>query len=313
MFPIFVLLLQHFGMVFSYYNPTLISFTNMDYTFTGKGNTTTLTGVRAINESTSDVYMSGFTWINFDRLNGIETNHAGFIYKGPVLGGGMQFVGYNFDLNLNYLGIWYGNFYFPSDVNRNVTSTYFYGPCNGSTPDTIQAVGTYETSQGGAHQYGLYYHGYLNGTGTWKTIVPQVLAPDNNILGTVGHSMMGNLIVGNFNTNASFSQPRAFVYDISLDNFTELSYSSDSSTNAYCIWHYGGNSYAIAGGVMKNELENAFIVNWDASTNSASDWRFFRHENSTKTHFQGMYPNYNDEGSISRINDYIMNVLCICV
>ena len=76
MFPIFVLLLQHFGMVFSYYNPTLISFTNMDYTFTGKGNTTTLTGVRAINESTSDVYMSGFTWINFDRVNGIETNQA---------------------------------------------------------------------------------------------------------------------------------------------------------------------------------------------------------------------------------------------
>ena len=67
-----------------------ISFTNMDYTFTGKGNTTTLTGVRAINDSTTEVYMSGFTWINFDRAptSGIETNHAGFVYKGPVLGGG---------------------------------------------------------------------------------------------------------------------------------------------------------------------------------------------------------------------------------
>ena len=195
-----------------------------------------------------------------------------------------------------YLGEWYGNFYFPSSFNSTVTSTYFYGPCNGSTANSIQAVGTYETSQGGAHQYGLYYHGDLNGTGVWKTIVPQILAPNNDILGTVAHSMMGNLIVGNFNTNAAFSQPRSFVYDISMDSFTELSYSSNSSTNAYCIWHYGGASYAIAGGVMKDELENAFIVDWDAGTSSASNWRFFRHVNSTKTHFQGMYPNFYEGG-----------------
>lgn len=278
----------------------VISYYPFDYTSTNKGNTTTFTGVRSVNSSTSDVYMSGFTWINLDYdENGKKTNYGAFIYKGPVTGGGK----------------WYGNFYYPSSPGANVSGTFFYGPSSAETsglvgiPDAenfFQVVGDYETVEGGLTQFGLLYQGYLNGTGDWMTLTPDSLVtnPADGVFGTIMHSTMGGLAVGNYNLNSSPNKFHAFVYDIAYDIYTELIYVDPDappakfSTTAYCIYHdVRTNSYSIAGGIGRLGAEDGFIVDWNATTRTPNNWRFFHHENSTITHFQGMWPDFANQGN----------------
>jgi hypothetical protein len=278
-----------------------VTYTELDYTFTHRGNTTTMTGVRSVNASTSLVYMSGFTWINLDYTDGLKSNYGAYIYRGTITGDGE----------------WFGNFNFPSSPGANVSGTFFYGPCSGSlsgTPDVpdvdnfFQAVGDYSTYEGGAAQYGMLFQGYVNGSGTWQTLDPTALlreTPHDRILGTIGHSTMGGLAVGNFNTDGAPNQFRAFVYDIAADRYDELVYTDEAgqrqvtlSVTAYCIWHNEGTDmYAIAGGMGKAGVIDGFIVNWNATARNASDWRFFHHPNSTITHFQGMWPDIANQGT----------------
>jgi hypothetical protein len=254
-----------------------------------------------VNDSTTQVYLSGFTWINLEvDETGHHTNYGAFIYKGDITG----------------QGEWYGNFYYPSSPGVNVTGTFFYGPCSASDsgleniPDDenfFQAVGDFETAQGGLAQYGVLFQGYLNGTGSWKILDPTVLLGADShafILGTIGHSTMGGLVVGNFNTDVEPNKARAFIYDIAADRYDELHYTNaagqiqiEFSITAYCIWHNKGTEmYSIAGGIGKAGAEDGFIVNWNATSRNASDWRFFHHPNSTITHFQGMWPDFANQG-----------------
>lgn len=284
---------------FSSATDPVISYHPLDYTFTHKGNDTTLTGVRAVNDSTSAVYLSGFTWVNLDYVDGKKTNYAAFIYKGPITGGGK----------------WYGNFNYPSSPGANVSGTFFYGPNSASTSgiediadaeNFFQAVGDYETVEGGLAQYGLLFQGYLNGTGEWMTLNPESLIanPLDHVLGTIAHSTMGGLVVGNFNSVSAPQKFHAFVYDIAADVYTELIFedpdgipSSAFSVTAYCIWHNADTeTYSIAGGIGKLGAEDGFIVDWDATTRTPSNWRFFHHESSTITHFQGMWPDFANQG-----------------
>lgn len=277
-----------------------VSYHELDYTFTHKGNTTTMTGVRSVNDSTSLVYMSGFTWINLEYTDGKKTNYGAFIYRGDITGDGE----------------WFGNFNFPSSPGANVSGTFFYGPCSGSAsgiqniPDEnnfFQAVGDYSTYEDGLVQYGMLFQGYVNGSGTWTTLDPTSLLnkiPHNKVLGTIGHSTMGGLAVGNFNALMAPDQFRAFVYDIAADRYDELIYQNAAgqqeqslSITAYCIWHNQGTEmYSIAGGLGSGDMIDGFIVNWNASSRNASDWRFFHHPNSTITHFQGMWPDFANQG-----------------
>lgn len=281
--------------------PYKVGYYELDYTFTHKGNTTTMTGVRSASDSSTDVLMSGFTWINLQYTDDRKTNYGAFIYKGPVTGG----------------GTWYGNFNYPSTTNATVTGTFFYGPTSASAsglsniqdPDNFfQAVGDYETVQGGGTQYGLLFQGYLNGTGTWSTLNPEslILNPTagNGVFGTIAHSTMGGLVVGNFNTDDQPNRFRAFVYTIATDTYAELSYADETgavvqgvSITAYCIWHNTGTTtYSIAGGIGKAGVEDGFIVDWNSATSTAYNWRKFHHQNSTITHFQGMWPDFANQG-----------------
>jgi hypothetical protein len=300
-----------------------ITYTELDYTFTHRGNTTTLTGVRSVNDSTTQVYMSGFTWINLEYTDGKKTNYGAFVYRGEVTGEGE----------------WYGNFNFPSTDTATVSGTFFYGPCSGSASgiknledenNFVQVVGDYETVQGGGIQFGLLYQGYLNGTGEWRTLDPSPLLGDNPlnaVFGTIGHSTMGGLAVGNFNTDDAPNKFRAFVYDIARDSYDELVYTNangeihvEFSITAYCIWHNQGTEiYSIAGGIGKAGAEDGFIVNYNATSKNATDWRFFHHANSTITHFQGMWPDFANQGKPLRaIWLYLCNIrvqcetLCVC-
>ena len=279
-----------------------IAYNELDYTFTHKGNTTTLTGVRQVNSSTMDVYLSGFTWVNSEKVNGEKTDYGAFVYKGPLTGGGQ----------------WYGNFIYPSYFNATVTGTFFYGPCNAEasgiatvedSENFFQAVGDYETKQGKDKQFGLLFQGYLNGTGVWETLDPSPLTaatPGDPMVGTIAHSIMGGLVVGNFDTASAPSKSRSFVYEIASGEYHELKFKAtgpvthdDFSVTAYCIWHYAGTDiYAIAGGIGAAEAEDGFIVDWNNSAKNATNWRFFRHQNSTITHFQGMWPDEANRGEV---------------
>lgn len=289
-----------------------VVYTELDYTFTQRGNDTTMTGVRSVNDSSSLVYMSGFTWINFETdSEGRHTNYGAYMYRGDITGDGE----------------WYGNFYYPSSPGANVTGTFFYGPCGGSEsglsdiPDVenfFQVVGDYETAQGGLAQYGLLFQGYLNGTGEWKQLDPTPLIANDNppteVIGTIGHSTMGGVAVGNFITQAEPQRFRTFIYSILEDTYVELYYTDESgqikpgySITAYCIWHNKGTPiYSIAGGIGKGGVEDGFIVDYNATSKTAFDWRMFHHENSTVTHFQGMWPDFANQGKT------FMVFTCVC-
>ena len=89
-------------------------------------------GIRSVSDSSNEaVWMSGFTWVDFEIIGSKKTNYGGFIYQGPLVGGGK----------------WYGNFMYPSYLNHTVAATYFYGPDNYiyNNNETFRAVGNYET------------------------------------------------------------------------------------------------------------------------------------------------------------------------
>jgi hypothetical protein len=279
-------------------NPQL-GYYELDYTYLHRGNTTTLTGVRTADGNSSEVLLSGFTWVNFEYTNGLKSNYGSFIYRGPLQGG----------------GTWFGNFVYPSSINNTVLGTFFYGPCNANASgltnirdadNFFQAVGDYSTLEGGAMQFGLLFQGYFNGTGVWKTLDPSVLltSPEQTLFGTIAHSTMGGLVVGNYNTAQETYHSMSFVYDIADDVYTPLLYTSSAGVpdfsygiTAYCIYHYQGTDlYSIAGGITKLGYEDGFIVDWNATSRTAHNWRMFHHVNSTITHFQGMWPNFVNPG-----------------
>ena len=117
---------------------------------------------------------------------------------------------------------------------------------------------------------------------------------------------MGGLVIGNFFAASEPTQTRSFVYNIASKTFTELFYSPSGNEiydrygiTAYCIWHYAGtNFYQIAGGVVDlvSQTQSGYIVDWDSTTQNASNWRLINHGNMS-THFEGMWPDLANEGS----------------
>lgn len=227
------------------------------------GDSTLLTGVRGVAGS-SDVYISGF-YAPAGSTDGI----AGLIYEGPVAGG----------------GTWHA-FTFPSSAGATVTGTEFYGPDNHGAGG-ISVVGNYTTAEAGNTPLGLLYQGPLDGSGSWRTLMPP------GATATIAHSNMAGLAVGNYETGGGAGPGRAFVYDIAADAYTELVKPGALSITAYGIWHNGGASYTIAGGFAELGLAAAYLADWDAVTRTASNWRAYRFKGQPQpitllSHFEGI-------------------------
>lgn len=235
--------------------------------------TTVVTGIRGVDNS-SDVYVSG---IYTDAAG----KQHGMIYDGAIT-----------PMN-QAVTAWHALDY-PSKPGANVLNTAFYGP-NNYQNGGISVVGNYTTSENGSSKaLGLLYQGPLDGSGTWTTLLPESLEkPGTQIINTIVHSNMGDIAVGNYDTDLITG--KAFIYDIKNGAYYAITKPKAKSITAYGVWHNGGTSYTIAGGYSDADLKGistGYLVDWDSSTHEFSNWTRFNYKNqpveSVISHFEGI-------------------------
>jgi hypothetical protein len=229
-----------------------------------------VSGIRGITNSTN-VYITG-VYVQYGATQA-------FLYQGPVLGGGTCTA-----------------FNYPSALGRTVTATALYGPDNGTVSGNVVLVGSYTTVESGpVSQQGLLYQGASDGSTTsgWMTLNPSSLAIDA-VINTIGHSTMGGLVVGNFDTISTTG--RSFIYNISTGVYTEFTIPGNSaSVTLYGIWYNGGTSYTLTGGysaVSQGGVDLGFLADWDSSTQSTSNFVSLNYNSlapsQAGTHFEGI-------------------------
>lgn len=229
-----------------------------------------ISGIRGVTNSSTNVYITG-VYVQYGA------NHA-FLYKGPILGGGTC-------MPFNY----------PSSPGKTVTATSLYGPDNNGNGKVI-VVGSYTTVETGPiAQLGLLYQGAEDGSSIdgWTTLNPSSLTSET-IINTLGHSTMGGLVVGNFDTNLSTG--RAFIYNINAESYTEFKIpGSSASVTLYGIWYNGGTNYTLTGGysaVMESGVDLGFLADWDSSTQRVTNFVSLNYKDlppsQVGTHFEGI-------------------------
>jgi hypothetical protein len=209
----------------------------------------------------------------------------------------------------------------PVFQGQTVTGATFYGP---NTPlfdpsigaGNVVAVGSYkytEGSPGPAANHGLLYVGPINGVGgAWTQIdaIP-LLAQGETLLNTIAHSNMGELVVGNYDTNITTG--KAFIYNRVTQTWRNLNPGGTISVTAYGIWQNGGSTstnFTIAGGqgnLGPGVLDKSYLVDYDSATDTLSNYRTYDYNNTPSSaalsHFDGITENadggYNLTGFVT--------------
>lgn len=259
------------------------------------GSKTLLTGIRGNGKT---LYITGF-------YEPPESRTISFLYKGDLRG---------------TTGICSNNSWNKLDYPES-KATNLYGPLILDC-DNVRAVGNYtkeetddkddkviSTGNSGAIlgkesvTIGCMYEGKLDGSGKWT-----ILTPTSDTINTIAHSTMGDLVVGNYDTiliqshgtrsdnPLSLSQGKAFIYDVKTKKFYNIEKEGTKSITAYGIWHNGGNSYTICGGLSydnpDDKLDTGYLVDWNNKTHEFSNWRDYYYADdkikSLVTHFDGI-------------------------
>ena len=232
------------------------------------GSKTFLTGIRAVKKS-KEVYISGV----YTPPNSVVP--TGLIYKGYLA---------------KEKGTWY-TLNYPSSAGVTVTGTSLYGPNNGHSSKTVQTVGNYTTQETGSATLGCLYEGPLDGSGTWTTLLPTSAKP---VLNTIAHSVMGGLVVGNYDTQ--LDEGKAFLYDIKTKKYYDITHPDTKSITCYGIWKNCDDSYTICGGYADINLAPGFtygyIAHWNNKKKSLSKFYNYVYANdpaiSVSTDFDGI-------------------------
>lgn len=189
----------------------------------------------------------------------------------------------------------------PDIGGQTVTSSLYYGP---NTPEfdatlgagNIRIVGSYQYVGSTQFNNGLLYTGPLSGTGgVWQQINVPNSAVSGTVANTIPHSVMGSIVVGNYNLVVDGTAGRlgnAFLYNIATDTWTIFDApfgGTDQATSAYGIWQNDGTSFTIAGGSTDDGLNKAFLINYNSLSGSFSDLTYF-HDGAPAgmTHFEGI-------------------------
>jgi hypothetical protein len=189
----------------------------------------------------------------------------------------------------------------PTFDGQTVTSTSLYGPNTARfTPSigagNVTAVGSYKYDEGASgpgFDHGLIYKGSVLGGGTFQQIDANPLVTSGSLLNTIAHSNMGNLVVGNYDTDIETG--KAFIYDMDADTWVNLNPAGSASVTAYGIWENSATSFTIAGGfsdVTSFGLDAGYLVNYDPTTGILSDYKTYNFDNAPITslvsHFDGI-------------------------
>ena len=257
-----------------------ISFATLNYSNAAPGSSTGLTGIRQVYGST-DVYITG---------NYVESISNGTLYKGPVTGGGTYYI-YNVPDALANSVV----------AGTTVGGTNVYSAASNESA-IVQLTGSYSTVQlGESHAFGFLYTGPVSNNsqtvGVWESInYPSAQTPDHSTVeNTIPHSIMGNLIVGNYDTNTL--NGNAFIYDMRSKTYNTIVISPGAKlTTIYGVWANGGEDYTIAGGysgISESGLAYAFIADYDAATPGTAgvsniNTYTFNNVDALDTHFEGI-------------------------
>lgn len=261
---------------------------------------TGLTGIRGVNDGSGNVYITG----SFAPLGATVNN--GTLYVGPA--------------SNNTTGTYYVFNYPGGSGNQATTGTNVYSA--ESLPNgNVGLTGSYTTAQyGESHNYGFIYTGPVTVNGAanvnnWTSlVVPSSFdLSGNSISNTIPHSIMGDLVVGNYETAATKGNP--FIYDQISKSFVTFTFNSPAaSTNArtnpayayttvYGIWHNGGTSYTLTGGYSGESNggctstatytckgTHGYVVDYDSVTQQFTNWQSYNYNDTASiiTHFEGI-------------------------
>lgn len=208
---------------------------------------TVITGIRGASAVPGDVVITG-SYILPDESG----NTAPLIYQGSLIS--------------DTAGTW--TVLTPSISGQQISTATLYGPNTGYYDPAlgsggIRAVGSYKYSTGGEGNHGLMFT-RIDNVDTWSQFdVPTSLTGGTPVLNTIAHSTMGNLVVGNYDTQLNTGN--AFVYDISTQTFSNFQPVPQLSITAYGIWKNSDDSYTVAGGysdIANGVLSAGFIVDY---------------------------------------------------
>lgn len=182
---------------------------------------------------------------------------------------------------------WFSPDFGPS---QTVTSSTFYGPNTSAFDPSLQgdirAVGSYkylEGASGANFNHGMIYQGPVTGVGgVWTQIdATSLVSAGDTLLNTLAHSTMGDLVVGNYDTQLSTGH--AFIYNLKTQAWTELNPTGAASVTAYGIWQNSGSTYTIAGGYSNlktnGTLDEGYLIDYNSATGAFSNFASFRFDN----------------------------------
>lgn len=131
------------------------------------------------------------------------------------------------------------------------------------------------------------YQGAFDGSGTWTQRDATSLVRQGQLLNTIAHSTMRDLVVGNYDT--TLVTGNAFIYNVRTNIWTNLNPRGSKSVTAYGIWQNGrrsSDSYTIAGGfsdVKFGGLDNGYMVDFNAGTGRLRHFKGFSYNNSKRS------------------------------
>jgi hypothetical protein len=242
-----------------------------------------VTGIRLADEETGQVLITG-------SYSSPNTPTKGMLYRGPK---------YPSDsLGCPSTGST-GCYCMIPDI-EGATSSILYGPDthlfnpNSIDEGKVRAVGSYTDGQNRNH--GVLYNGPLDGSGKWESIDMD----GDNVVNTILHSTMGDLIVGNYDVQGTDSGKfNAFIYNMRTGLRYKLVLKLPSGAvaefvTAYGIWQNIQDKpyYTIAGGLRHSGLDinDGYLVDYDSEARTVNNLRIFSYNSnrSLLTHFEGI-------------------------
>lgn len=188
----------------------------------------------------------------------------------------------------------------PQFSGQTVTTSLYYGPNTAfANPTlgsgTIQIVGSYKYAEAADPNvnFGLLYTGPLNGVGgAWTQLAVPSSITTGTVANTIPHSVMGQVVVGNYDLVGVPVSGNAFLYNTTSGSYTIFNLGGTRNlTSAYGVWQNSADSYTIVGGSQIAGINKAYVVDYTLSTGSFGTPTYFapRGEGvSIYSHFEGV-------------------------
>lgn len=191
----------------------------------------------------------------------------------------------------------------PVIAGQTITSSNFYGP-NTSVFDpsigrgNVIAVGSFVSSTStNVHDQGMIYQGPVSGGGSWTPInVPSSSVGGASVYNTIPHSVMGDIVVGNYDLLGVPKSGNAFIYNKATNSWTIMDQAfggTQQATTLYGVWQngVGSTSYTVIGGSDHGgAIQQGFIADYNSLTGQLSHITYLPAYNDSQdySHFEGI-------------------------